>query len=191
MGALLVLVFIVVPILEIVVFIQAGQWIGLWPTLAAIVLTALIGAALVRHQGLSTLQRAQQSLAEGRFPIAEVFEGLCIVFAGALLITPGFITDTAGFLLLVPSVRVLLRRLVGRRMIDSGRVTVWTDAPPPPGHGRGGVVIDAEYEHVDDSDSADRPAAEPPAEAPPRRAAPERGGSPWRRGGMGGDPRDD
>ncbi len=190
MGALLVLVFIVVPILEIVVFIQAGQWIGLWPTLAAIVLTALIGAALVRHQGLSTLQRAQQSLAEGRFPIAEVFEGLCIVFAGALLITPGFITDTAGFLLLVPSVRVLLRRLVGRRMIDSGRVTVWTDAPPP-GHGRGGVVIDAEYEHVDDSDSADRPAAEPPAEAPPRRAAPERGGSPWRRGGMGGDPRDD
>jgi UPF0716 protein FxsA len=153
MGGLLLLVFIIVPILEIIVFIQAGELIGLWPTVAAIILTALIGAAIVRHQGLSTLARAQESLAAGRFPITEVFDGLCLVFAGAFLITPGFLTDSAGFLLLVPPVRALLRRIVGSRMIASGQVKVWADSPPrdhPPGRKRDGIVIDAEYEHVPD-----------------------------------------
>jgi UPF0716 protein FxsA len=188
MGGLLLLVFIVVPILEIVVFIRAGEWIGLWPTVAGVVLTAVIGAAIVRHQGLSTLARAQRSLGAGRFPVTEVFDGLCLVIAGAFLITPGFLTDSAGFVLLVPPVRAFLRQIVGRRMIASGRVNVWAEPPPrepPPRRNRDGIVIDAEYEHV----------PEPPEQPPPpgeRRDEPPPGerrdvGSPWRQDEGKGD----
>lgn len=189
MGGLLLLVFIVVPILEIMVFIRAGEWIGLWPTLAGVVLTAVIGAAIVRHQGLSTLASAQRSVGEGRFPVSEVFDGLCLIIAGAFLITPGFLTDSAGFLLLVPPVRALLRRIVGRRMIASGRVQVWGDAPrrePPPRRERDGIVIDADYEHVPD------PSEQSPAPGPDHERAQSPGdgrdadqdtGSPWRKDG--------
>lgn len=189
MGGLLVLVFIVVPILEIIVFIQAGELIGLWPTVAGIVLTAVIGAAVVRHQGLATLRRGQKSLAVGQFPITPVFDGLCIVFSGALLITPGFITDTVGFLLLVPAVRKLLRRIVLRRMMASGRVTVWSDAPsgrPPPRQGRDGIVIDAEYEHVPERPEHQHPSDDEPGhpQGPDESRPREQGASsPWRRGG--------
>jgi UPF0716 protein FxsA len=193
MGGLLLLVFIVVPILEIAVFIQAGEWIGLWPTLAGIVMTALIGAALVRRQGLSVLEKAQTSVNEGRFPVAEVFDGLCLVLAGALLLTPGFLTDTAGFLLLLSPLRAFLRRTIGRRMMASGQVGVWTDGPSPPrpppsspGRKRGGIIIDADYEHV-----PEKPPAEPPAEYRGSGESPQEGaqeetnrrGSPWRKGG--------
>jgi UPF0716 protein FxsA len=202
MGGLLLLVFIVVPILEIVVFIQAGEWIGLWPTLAGIVMTAVIGAALVRHQGLSVLRKAQSSLGEGRFPVAEVFDGLCLVIAGALLLTPGFLTDTAGFLLLIPPLRALLRQTVGRRMMASGRVEVWADGPPSPrpppsspNRKRGGIIIDADYEHVPEEPLPEEPPAEPSTEHPasgesprggPQKETNRRGGSPWRKGGAEG-----
>lgn len=192
MGGLLLLVFIVVPILEIAVFIQAGEWIGLWPTLAGIVMTALIGAALVRRQGLSVLEKAQRSVNEGRFPVAEVFDGLCLVLAGALLLTPGFLTDTAGFLLLLPPLRAFLRGTIGRRMMASGRVGVWTDGPSPPrpppsspGRKRGGIIIDADYEHVPEKPPAEHPGA---GESPQEGAQEEtnRRGSPWRKGGAEG-----
>ena len=213
MSGLLLLVFIVVPILEIIVFIRAGEWIGLWPTVAGVVLTAVIGAAIVRHQGLSTLARAQKSVGEGRFPVTEVFDGLCLVFAGAFLITPGFLTDSVGFLLLVPPVRAFLRRIVGNRMIASGRVKVWAEAPPRDSPSRGkrdGIVIDAEYEHVPDEPEKPQAPGEseepqapgkglhkpqaPDLQAPDPQACGEspeadRGaGSPWRKGGgKGGD----
>lgn len=163
MGIFLVLAFIGIPILEIAVFIQAGQLIGLWPTVAGVVLTAVIGAALVRHQGLSTIIKAQESVNAGRFPVAEVFDGLCLVLAGAFLITPGFVTDTFGFLLLVPALRAVLRRAIGRYMVASGRVTMWTEAPPeepfaqraqPQGR-TGPVIIEADYEDVTDEGGED------------------------------------
>src|SRR5512134_1583856 len=110
MGGLMLVLFIVIPILEIAVFIQVGKWIGLWPTLAGIVMTALIGVALVRHQGFSVLRKAQDSVGEGRFPVAEVFDGLCLFIAGALLLIPGFLTDIVGFLLLIPPLRAWLRQ---------------------------------------------------------------------------------
>ena len=189
MGGLLLLVFIVVPILEIVVFIRAGEWIGLWPTVAGVVLTAVIGAAIVRHQGLSTLASAQRSLGEGRFPVSEVVDGLCLVIAGALLITPGFLTDSVGFLLLVPPVRAFLRRFVGSRMIASGRVKVWSDAPPtnpPPRRKQDGIVIDAEYEHVPDAPKDPQAPGEgrdQPQVLGEGREADQEAESPWRKGG--------
>ncbi|PCJ46820.1 MAG: hypothetical protein COA74_13035 [Gammaproteobacteria bacterium] len=109
---ILFFIFIVVPIVEIAIFIQAGEWFGLGPTLFTIVLTAFIGVTLIRHQGLSTLYKAQQKMNSGEIPAMEMIEGIMIAVAGALLITPGFFTDGVGFLLLVPLFRQFLVKYV-------------------------------------------------------------------------------
>jgi UPF0716 protein FxsA len=133
--------FIGVPILEIAAFIEVGGRIGLGPTMAVVIATALAGAALLRHQGLATLHRARHSLAEGRMPIAEVFDGLCLIFAGGLLLTPGFVTDSVGLLLFVPGLRAVLRALIGRRLV--------AQPPRPPG---GGPVIEGEFQRVEEEE---------------------------------------
>ncbi|MFQ5974043.1 MAG: FxsA family protein, partial [Alphaproteobacteria bacterium] len=92
-GRLLLLVLVGVPLIEIAVFIQVGGIIGLWPTIAVVVLTAVIGAALLREQGSATLTRAQREMAERRIPVRELFDAVCLLLAGALLLTPGFVTD--------------------------------------------------------------------------------------------------
>ena len=83
MPLLLLSVLIAVPLIEIGVFIQVGGAIGLWPTLGAIVLTALAGSALIRHQGLAILGQARDSFAAGRLPVREIFDGICLLLAGA------------------------------------------------------------------------------------------------------------
>lgn len=108
MAWLLFAVFIVVPLLEIFAFIEVGSAIGALPTLALIVLTAVVGAFLVRWQGLKVAMDARQSMARDELPVAAVVHGVLLLFAGLLLLTPGFVTDTAGFLLLVPGLRSLL-----------------------------------------------------------------------------------
>jgi UPF0716 protein FxsA len=161
-GPILLVAFIVVPLAEIAVLIQVGGWIGLWPTLALIVLTAVIGTAMLRQQGLSVLLRAQRQLEEGTLPVAEVFEGFCLVIAGALLLTPGFITDTAGAVLLIPPVRAALYRQVRHRLADrvirepspgSG------DRPPP------GPTIEVPFEEIEPGGTDDTHREPPP---PPR-----------------------
>lgn len=114
-GRLLIL-FITVPFLELVLLFRVGSRIGPGPTLAIIVLTGILGAALTRSQGLRALRRYQQALAEHRLPHAEVLDGLMILVAGAVLLTPGFLTDAVGFLLLVPSVRAAVRRRLGHAL---------------------------------------------------------------------------
>ena len=99
-----------VPLIEIAVFIEVGQHIGLGATLALIVATAMAGTALLRYQGLATLARARETVARGDVPLQEVLDGVCLLVAGALLLTPGFFTDAAGALLLVPIVRRLIQR---------------------------------------------------------------------------------
>jgi UPF0716 protein FxsA len=154
--------FIVVPLAEIAVLIEVGGWLGLGPTLALMILTALVGVWLLRRQGVAVLRRAQQQIEQGSLPIVEVFQGFCLVIAGALLLAPGFLTDTMGALLLLPPVRALLYRRVRRHLEDR------VQAGPPP-HARGpgrrdqppqgapkdGMpqrhppVIDAEFEEVE------------------------------------------
>ena len=112
MPIILLILFVVIPILEIAAFIQVGSLIGLLPTLGGILLTAVIGAFLVRQQGLQTLREAQQASAQGDLPVGPLFHGLFILMAGLLLLTPGFVTDTVGFLLLVPP----LRRVIGAKI---------------------------------------------------------------------------
>ena len=105
----------VVPIIEIALFITIGQVIGFWWTLAIVVFTALLGSYLVSKQGGETWLRVRSEMADGIFPGRSLAHGAMILVSGALLLTPGFLTDTIGFLLLVPPLREWIRlRLVAR-----------------------------------------------------------------------------
>jgi UPF0716 protein FxsA len=122
--ALLVILFIVVPIVELYVIIQVGQAIGVLPTLALLLADALLGSLLLRHQGRGAWRRFNAALAERRFPGREVADGLMIAVGGTLLLTPGFVTDIFGLLLLIPPTRAIARRLLrayaGHRFVVVG-----------------------------------------------------------------------
>jgi len=114
--ALLVVVFIAIPIAEIAVIIKIGSLLGIGETIALLLLVSVCGAWLVKHQGLGVLRRIREQMNLGRVPGAELVDGALILVAGVLLLTPGFITDAAGLLLLVPPVRTGIRRLTRRRL---------------------------------------------------------------------------
>jgi UPF0716 protein FxsA len=122
MGLLLVLLFIIVPIAELYVIIQVGGLIGVGPTLLLLLLDAVAGSWLLKHQGRTAWRRFNQALAEKRLPGKEVADGFLIILGGALLIAPGFISDIFGILLLLPPTRAVARRVLRRFAI--GRVTV-------------------------------------------------------------------
>jgi|APTNR8051073442_1049403.scaffolds.fasta_scaffold05687_2 UPF0716 protein FxsA len=162
-----------IPIVEIALFIQAGKLIGLWPTLAAVIGTAVLGTVLLRHQGFAVLRDAQASVAAGQAPMEQVFDGACLLVGGALLLTPGFLTDAMGFALLVPAVRRAVRGMAFQRLVAAGNVRVYSSSgsspgpspsPGPPPHDTlhpSGPIIDAEYETLDDTPpaSSDTPKA--------------------------------
>ena len=102
------ILFISVPLIEIFLFIQVGGAIGAWNTIGIVFLTAILGAWLLRQQGLNTLARGREALGQNQLPAKELIEGMILVFTGALLLTPGFFTDAIGFLCLVPTVRGLI-----------------------------------------------------------------------------------
>lgn len=122
MGLLLVLLFIVVPIAELYVIIQVGEAIGVWPTLLLLLLDAIVGSWLLKHEGRAAWRRFNQALAEKRVPAAEVADGFLVILGGALLIAPGFITDIFGILFLIPPTRALARKILYRFTV--GRVAV-------------------------------------------------------------------
>lgn len=154
LGTLLLLLFILVPLAEVGVFIQVGGLLGLWPTLALTVLTAIIGSLCIRWQGFRLVNRAREQLQAGEAPVFEVVSGACLVVAGALLLTPGFVTDTVGFLLLLPPVRrllfdrVLAARLQGMAGARAGS-RASTPSPGPLGQRRPDI-IEGEFEQVDE-----------------------------------------
>ena len=111
--------FILIPLVEIGLFIQVGGAIGLWPTLAIVVLTAIAGSWLVRSQGMATMGNLQNSFRDLQDPTEPLAHGAMILFAGALLLTPGFFTDMVGFLLLIPGVRSAITAQIKNRMKTS------------------------------------------------------------------------
>ena len=113
----LFLAFLAVPMIEIALFIQVGGIIGLWPTLAIVLLTAIAGSWLVRTQGLQELRRLQGSLSSLSDPTEPLAGGAMILLAGAFLLTPGFFTDAVGLALLVPGVRRAVYRELRRRVV--------------------------------------------------------------------------
>lgn len=156
---LLALVFIGLPLLEIAVFIEVGGAIGVWPTIALTVATALGGSLLLRAQGLAALNRARIQMDQGQLPAREMFEGVCLVLAGALLLVPGFVTDALGLLLFLPPFRELLRLMIARHVAAKaakGEARVFVGGveidPRHPGRrpaSRRGTVIEGDFEEVD------------------------------------------
>ena len=122
MGLLLVLLFIVVPIAELYVIIQVGEAIGVWPTLLLLLLDAIVGSWLLKHEGRAAWRRFNEALAERRIPAKEVADGFLVILGGALLIAPGFITDIFGILFLIPPTRALARKVLHRWTV--GRVAI-------------------------------------------------------------------
>jgi UPF0716 protein FxsA len=116
---LLLVLFVVTPILEMLLLIEVGSKIGALNTVGLVLLTAMIGLALLRKQGLDTLLRANQKINSGEVPAQEMAEGLALAAGGALLLTPGFITDGIGFCLLLPFTRKLLVKTVFSRLVSS------------------------------------------------------------------------
>jgi UPF0716 protein FxsA len=111
--------FIIVPIIEMLVLIEVGGLIGAIPTIALVLLTAVIGLQLLRQQGLSTLLKANEKMAQGGLPAEEMAEGILLAVGGALLLTPGFVTDFIGFSLLIPTSRkALLRHLLKKGLLN-------------------------------------------------------------------------
>jgi UPF0716 protein FxsA len=125
-ALLLVLIFIVLPVAEIYVIIKVGEAIGALPTIAILVLDALLGSALLRHQGRAAWRRFNEALAAGRIPAREVFDGAMVIMGGAFLITPGFITDVIGLLLLIPPSRAIFRGLVSKVAVGRAGFVVRT-----------------------------------------------------------------
>ncbi|TFH64546.1 MAG: FxsA family protein [Gemmatimonadales bacterium] len=159
----LFLLFVGVPLLELFVLVQVGQWMGVWSTIGLVVLTGFAGAALARFEGLRTFWKVRGELARGRLPGNALLEGLVILLGGLLLLTPGILTDAVGFSLLLPPTRKLL---VGRirksleRRLKSGAIRIthlggfpvpggvhWDGSgqwDPESGDPSGEIVIDAE-----------------------------------------------
>jgi UPF0716 protein FxsA len=117
---LLLVLFIVVPIAELAIIIQVGQLIGVWWTIALLIVDSVLGAALMRSQGRAAWLRFNAALAEGRVPGREVMDGALVILGGALLVTPGFLSDVLGLVLLLPPTRAIVRRVLLRRF--AGRV---------------------------------------------------------------------
>lgn len=124
----LLLLFILVPLIELYLFIKLDGIIGTAETIAIIIITGILGAWLAKAQGSRALLRLKQASAEGRLPHLEVIDGLIVLIAGAVLITPGFLTDTIGFLLLIPAVRSLLHGKLGAYL--KSKITVISPVAP-------------------------------------------------------------
>ena len=112
MFARLFLLFTAVSLLEIFVLVKVGSVLGAWPTILLVIITALVGSALVRSQGIQLIQDLQQRVARGELPGQQMVEGLMLFASGILLVTPGFVTDACGLLLLQPSIRRRIAQLV-------------------------------------------------------------------------------
>ena len=144
----LFLIFLVCPLAELFLMIRVGSVIGAGTTVMLVVLTALVGAMLVRIQGFTTFRRARMLLADNQMPALEILEGIFIFIAGVLLLVPGFVTDAVGFLLLVPPLRRMAVLWCVDRGMASAALHVGTRRRNREDAGRH-PAIDAEYRDID------------------------------------------
>jgi len=144
--------FLIVPLVEIALFITVGGWLTLWPTLALVLLTGIVGTALMRWQGLKVLAELRGDMGQLKNPLSPLAHGALIVLAGLLLLTPGFFTDSIGFLLMVPKLRETIIAFVG------SRIQIQTfDGHPHHTRKDGPTIIDGEFFEVDENPPPNRP----------------------------------
>lgn len=165
MRLILLTLFIGLPIVELAVLVTVGGRIGFWWTLFIILMTAVLGIAIIVNHGFSAAHRVQQAMQRGEPPLAPVVDGAMIVFAGVLLVTPGLIADVIGLVMLVPALRVLLARGLGATLFSRIDIRTATadrnrdfDSSEPPKRSSGaGTVIDGEFTRVDEPTSGSGP----------------------------------
>lgn len=126
MGRILFAVFMIVPLAEIAFFVLIGNAIGLWPTLAGVLLTAVAGALVLRWQGLSLISDIRSSMGAGRLPTRSLTDAMMVAIAGLLLLLPGYFSDLLGILLLIPPVRTLIYRYLASRVTVVSTTTTST-----------------------------------------------------------------
>ncbi|NRA59821.1 MAG: FxsA family protein [Psychrobium sp.] len=150
----LFLIFVVVPVIEISILIAVGEQLGALSTVALVLLTAAVGASLVRSQGLQTLMSAQQKIQNGEQPGQEMIEGLMLAMAGILLVTPGFMTDIFGLLILTPVTRKIFANYLLAKLIIKGMAanqgSFNAGFSPPPQQGEDiieGEFVSKDHEH--------------------------------------------
>lgn len=152
----IILILVAVPIIEIALFIELGGWVGLWPTIGLVIVTAILGGLLLRMQGFAAMQKLQSSVAEGGDPRGPLAHGVMILIAGLLMLTPGFFTDAVGFALLLPPVRSGLIAWLGPRLAARATFT-GPGMHPAQDRPRPDQPIDAEYVDLDVDDDPNRP----------------------------------
>ncbi len=150
----LFVLFLAVPLIEIALFIQVGNIIGLWWTLGIVILTAFLGMRLIRSQGILAMNDVRSSFGELRDPTEPLAHGAMILFSGALLLTPGFFTDAVGFSLLMPAVRRAVYSY-GKSRIKVQEFSV--GGRPDPRQNRADNVIDGEFVEIDPDHKANSP----------------------------------
>ena len=132
----LVALFIVAPLVELYVIIQVASVIGGWETIALLIVESAIGAYLLKHQGLATLDKISRAVNEGRIPSNELIDGLRLLVAAALMLAPGFIGDILGFLLIIPVTRLPFRAIVRRRFASGKYSSFFAATTTGPGGAR-------------------------------------------------------
>ena len=164
------LLFIAMPIVEIALLLRVGEAFGWLPTLLIVIVTAVIGSAMLRQQGLATLNTARQRMDSGELPAQQLLEGVLIMIGGVLLLTPGLVTDACGFVCLIPFTRQwLAARISARAIVGIGGAGATVDGGPDKqfrGHASGvergpvnpssrqsnnsGDIIDGDFKRIDD-----------------------------------------
>ncbi|NRD72425.1 FxsA family protein [Shewanella sp. VB17] len=167
MFLVFIVIFILVPVIELNVLIQVGDALGSLTTVGLVFLTAIVGVSLVRSQGISTLMQVQQKLARGEAPGQEIVEGMMLAVAGLLLLIPGFVTDTIGLLLLTPMTRIPVAGFIYKKMqvkvaanggfqggFGQGNHSPFGHPPPnnKSNNPEGGDTFDGDFEHKSDTD---------------------------------------
>ena len=124
----LLLLFILIPLVELALLIEIGQVVGVWPTIALVVGTGFVGASLAKWQGFMVFARIQDELRNGRIPTGELVDGLLILIGGILLLTPGLLTDLCGFSMLIPGSRRVIKAWLRKKfagMVDRGETEIY------------------------------------------------------------------
>jgi len=117
----LIALFIALPIVELALLFELHGVVGFSPTVLLVLFTGIVGAALVRRQGLATFLKIQQEMSIGNVPAPQMMDGIMILVSGALLVTPGMITDGVGFLLLIPFIREKIRFWLRKKLEEKAR----------------------------------------------------------------------
>ena len=145
------LFFIAIPIIEVILFITVGKYIGLWNTIFIIITTGIIGAILVKSQGITILNNTLEEIRSNKMPIYSIFEGVAILIAGAFLLTPGFLTDTIGCVLLIPKARNIIINYITsylkKRTIYKKKTTYYSNKEY-----KENKTFEGDFEEIDDND---------------------------------------